>query len=61
MIERKIPVTAQTFKGRMNGIEEDVVCRMLIPIFEDHNRQVVALIGKEVYQEPEKDYPYLRG
>jgi site-specific recombinase XerD len=47
MIERKIPITAQTFKDRMNGIEEEVVCRMLIPIFEDHNRQVEALIGKE--------------
>ena len=47
MIERNIPITAQTFKDRMNGIEEEVVCRMLIPIFEDHNRQVEALIGKE--------------
>jgi len=47
MIERKIPITAQTFKDRMNGIEEEVVCLMLIPIFEDHNRQVEALIGKE--------------
>ena len=47
MIERKIPITAHTFIDRMNGIEEEVVCRMLIPIFEDHNRQVEALIGKE--------------
>jgi hypothetical protein len=47
MIERNIPITAQTFKDRMNGIEEEVVCRMLIPIFEEHNRQVEALIGKE--------------
>jgi site-specific recombinase XerD len=47
MIERNIPITAQTFKDHMNGIEEEVACRMLIPIFEDHNRQVEALIGKE--------------
>jgi site-specific recombinase XerD len=47
MIERKIPITAQGVKDRMNGIEEEQVCRMLIPIFEDHNRQLEALVGKE--------------
>src|SRR5665213_1158925 len=47
MIERKIPITAQGVKDRINGVDREESCRMLIPIFEDHNRQVEALIGKE--------------
>jgi hypothetical protein len=47
MLERKMPLTAQAFKDRMNGIQEEVTTRMLIPIFEDHNRQMEALVGKE--------------
>jgi site-specific recombinase XerD len=47
MIEKKIPITAQSVKDRINGVDGEEVCRMLIPIFEDHNKQVEALIGKE--------------
>jgi site-specific recombinase XerD len=47
MLERKLPLTAQAFKDRMNGIQEEVTTRMLIPIFQDHNRQMEALVGKE--------------
>ena len=38
----KILITAKRLKDRVNGVEEDEVCRMLIAIFEDHNRQVEA-------------------
>lgn len=47
MIERKITITAQSLKNRINGVDEEEVCRMLIPIFEDHNRHLEALVGKE--------------
>lgn len=47
MLERKMPLTAQAFKDRLNGIKEEVSVRMLIPIFQEHNRQMEALIGKE--------------
>jgi len=47
MIERKAPITAQTFKDKLNGIEEADPTRMLVKIFEDHNKQIEALIGKE--------------
>lgn len=47
MIEKKIPITSTSLKYRINGVNEDEVCRMLIPVFEDHNRQLEALVGKE--------------
>lgn len=47
MIEKKLPIDAQSVKDRYNGIEEPEACRMLVAIFEDHNRQMEALIGRE--------------
>lgn len=47
MLERKLPITAQSFKDRMNGIDEVEPSRMLVTIFEEHNKQMEALIGKE--------------
>jgi len=47
MLDRKMPITAQTFRDRLNGIENITPPRMLIAIFQEHNNQMKALIGKE--------------
>jgi site-specific recombinase XerD len=47
MLERKLPLTAQTFKDRMNGTQKEDSPKMLIPIFQEHNVRMEALIGKE--------------
>jgi site-specific recombinase XerD len=47
MIEKKLPLTAVNLKNIL--FKKDTVenHKMLVPIFEEHNRQVAALVGKE--------------
>lgn len=45
MVNNDLEITAQTFKNRYLGIDENQ--RNLIAIFEEHNRRVRELIGKE--------------
>jgi site-specific recombinase XerD len=45
--ERKLPLTPLTLKNLLIGEEEISTVNMLIPIFEQHNRRVEALVGKE--------------
>lgn len=45
LIHRNEPLTIEVFKNRLLGINERE--RMLIPIFEEHNRKVEELIGLE--------------
>ncbi|MET3978644.1 hypothetical protein ABIB62_001213 [Mucilaginibacter sp. UYP25] len=47
MLEKKIQLTAANLKSILLGKEEATPDKMLIPIFEEHNKQVKALIGKE--------------
>jgi site-specific recombinase XerD len=47
MIEKKLPLTAANLKNVLLGKTETPPGRMLVPIFEEHNKQVKALIGKE--------------
>jgi hypothetical protein len=47
MIEKKLPLTATNLKNLLLGKEETSPGKMLIGIFEQHNREVKALIGKE--------------
>ena len=44
MIERKIPITAQSFKDRMNGIEEGA----LLVTFTDMNTKISKIIVMEL-------------
>jgi site-specific recombinase XerD len=44
-IHAKIPITAKLFKSKILG--EEAKRRMLIPIFEDHNKRIEELVGKE--------------
>ncbi|MFI5137162.1 MAG: site-specific integrase [Sphingobacteriales bacterium] len=47
MIENKLPLTAGNLKNIL--LKKDAVSndKMLVPIFEEHNRQIAALVGKE--------------
>jgi bifunctional ADP-heptose synthase (sugar kinase/adenylyltransferase) len=45
--ERKLPLTPLTLKNLLIGEEEISTVNMLIPIFEQHNKRVEALVGKE--------------
>ncbi|MFE3869038.1 phage integrase SAM-like domain-containing protein [Flavobacterium sp. LS2P90] len=45
LIHRNEPLTIEVFKNRLLGIHERQ--RMLIPIFEEHNRKVEELLGLE--------------
>jgi hypothetical protein len=47
MIEKKLPHTAPNLKNRLLGRKEVSIGKMLVPIFEEHNKQVKALVGKE--------------
>jgi site-specific recombinase XerD len=47
LIEKKLPLTAVNLKNALLKKDEVVGCKMLIPIFKEHNRQVAALIGTE--------------
>ncbi len=44
-IHKKIPITAESLKSKILGVDERV--RMLIPIFQDHNNKIKELVGKE--------------
>lgn len=45
LVHKKIPVTAETLKSKILGVDERA--RMLVPIFQDHNNKIKELIGKE--------------
>ncbi len=45
LINEKVPITAESLKHKLLGTE--VEKRMLIPIFEDHNNKIKALVGRE--------------
>jgi site-specific recombinase XerD len=45
MIHQNIIITPNVFKSKLLGLDEKQ--RMLIPIFEDHNRKIKELVGKE--------------
>ena len=45
LVHKKIPVTAETLKNKILGVDERA--RMLIPIFQDHNNKIKELVGKE--------------
>jgi site-specific recombinase XerD len=45
LVHKKIPVTAETLKSKILGVDERA--RMLVPIFEDHNNKIKELVGKE--------------
>ena len=47
MIEKKLPLTAVNLKNVLLGKTGTAPDRMLVPIFEEHNRQILALVGKE--------------
>ncbi|WP_417866133.1 site-specific integrase [Xanthomarina gelatinilytica] len=44
-MHQNIPITAKAFKSKLLGLDEKQ--RMLIPIFEDHNKKIKELVGKE--------------
>ena len=43
LIHKKIPVTAETMKSKILGV--DAKARMIIPIYQDHNDKIKDLIG----------------
>jgi site-specific recombinase XerD len=45
---KKIPLTTETLKSKILGVEERQ--RMLVPIFQDHNHKMKELVGKEYAQ-----------
>jgi site-specific recombinase XerD len=45
---KKIPLTTETIKSKILGVEERQ--RMLVPIFQDHNNKMKELVGKEYAQ-----------
>jgi len=45
LVHKKIPVTAETLKSKILGVDERA--RMLIPIFQEHNNKIKELVGKE--------------
>jgi site-specific recombinase XerD len=48
LVYRKLPVTTETLKSKLLGLDERV--RMLVPIFQDHNNRIKELVGKEYAQ-----------
>ena len=48
LVHKKIPVTAETLKSKILGVDERQ--RMLVPIFQDHNNKMRELVGKEYAQ-----------
>jgi hypothetical protein len=43
LIEKKLTLTAVNLKNALLKKDEVAACKMLIPIFKEHNRQVAAL------------------
>jgi len=56
MIEKKLPLTATNLKNILLGNTATPPNRMLLPIFEEHNRQIQALIGKEYSKSTHERY-----
>jgi site-specific recombinase XerD len=56
MLEKKLPVTAANLKNLLLGKEEKSSDRMLMSIFEHHNKEVKALVGKEFAEGTYKRY-----
>lgn len=54
MLNNNLEITANTFKNKFLGIEEKQ--RMLIPIFQEHNKRMEALIDKEFALNTHKRY-----
>lgn len=54
MINNNEEINAQTFKNKLLGVEEKT--RKLILIFEDHNKKMKELIGKEYAMNTYKKY-----
>lgn len=54
MINNNQEISANSFKNKFLGIEEKK--RMLIPIFQEHNNRMQALIGKEFALNTHKRY-----
>jgi site-specific recombinase XerD len=54
MVNNNEEITAQTFKNKLLGIEEKV--RKLIVIFEEHNKRMNQLVGKEYANNTFKKY-----
>jgi len=50
LIEKKLPLTAVNLKNALLKKEEVTTCKMLVPIFKEHNRQIAALVGTEYAQ-----------
>ena len=48
LVHKKIPVTTETLKSKILGVDERQ--RMLITIFQDHNNKIKELVGKEYAQ-----------
>jgi len=47
MIDKKLPLTAINLKNILLKTGPDSAKKMIIPIFEEHNRQVKALVGRD--------------
>ncbi|PZF71271.1 site-specific integrase [Taibaiella soli] len=45
LLKDKVSVTIETLRGKLFGTEEKA--RMLVPIFQDHNNKIEALLGDE--------------
>ena len=45
LIKKDIPVNFESFKNELSGKKERE--RMLIPIFQEHNRKIKELVGQE--------------
>ncbi len=45
LIQNEIPVTADAIKNRLSGKPDK--SRMLVPIFEQHNKDIAKLVGRE--------------
>lgn len=54
LLKDKLSVTTESLKNRLVG--KDEIQRTLIPIFEDHNKRIQALVGQEYAQGTVKRY-----
>ena len=46
LIHKKTPVTIETIKSKLLGIDERA--RMLVPIFQEHNNKIKELVGQRI-------------
>ncbi|QQL51196.1 site-specific integrase [Mucilaginibacter ginkgonis] len=47
MLDNKQLITADALRNRLLGIEQQVKEKMLVPIFQDHNKRIKSLLDKE--------------